>query len=696
MQDLHPTYQVPDGKFQELSIIMGIRVEMKRLYLYLLSLLCILLLAGLKTDTAWAATGTVQLMPCTDPLGCIEIRAGEPVVVAGFFDLTSLSAVLGQDQSQAAALAAHDFGTIMGHRIEFRAMDTQCYGPQALQTFQTLAAVSTLAGLTGPTCNDVLQDILVPISTRGLSVVVPATMDMAFSHPLQIQGGQWQPGYYTTAADDNHQGVLAAHYAFHHLRARTLAVVDDGNPALDTLRQAMIRAFRIYGGTIVGQESLTLGHGTATAVWEKVVARQPDAVYLPVGHQDALRLIQAARALPALQSIPLLASADWLTSHVANAVQGTGLAIHAAGPYIPESLWAEFHLRWQAFHAQTPATLRGPHAYDAMSLLLQAIRMTARQDTAGNLSVGRLALRQGLTATSGFPGMTGVLACTETGQCGVQEAWGIFRLATAPGAIALWPPPLVHKPNTPAISVPRFMGRSLDTISLYRGPDTDFPIVGTILRGTVLHVSGTTSDQTWYRLATGGWLATQQVELHDVGLPIISALPILPVPPATQLRTGAPDWPVPFQTSHEAADGMTLRLEALMRPGNPGYNSTVPLSALQSLPCGKPPCGRVATRISLANTSRSREQQVSVNDFYLHRIRAHDTFPERIEASALLCKVRRFKPDGDTIFSGIGFITRDLCFEVPDTARVSWLYALVYKPSRSDREPETEVYFSLQ
>jgi branched-chain amino acid transport system substrate-binding protein len=61
------------------------------------------------------------------------------------------------------------------------------------------------------------------------------------------------------------------------------------------------------------------------------------------------------------------------------------------------------------------------HAYDATTILLDAIEKVAIQDTDGTLHLGRQALREAVYATSGYQGLTGSLTCSEFGDCGAAK-----------------------------------------------------------------------------------------------------------------------------------------------------------------------------------------------------------------------------------------------------------------------------------
>ena len=80
------------------------------------------------------------------------------------------------------------------------------------------------------------------------------------------------------------------------------------------------------------------------------------------------------------------------------------------------------------------------HMYDAVRMLLHAISESAQVDAEGNLLIGKQAIRDALSAIEGFPGITGTLACGETGDCATGEALAVYQI----NDMEAWPPELVN------------------------------------------------------------------------------------------------------------------------------------------------------------------------------------------------------------------------------------------------------------
>jgi branched-chain amino acid transport system substrate-binding protein len=96
----------------------------------------------------------------------------------------------------------------------------------------------------------------------------------------------------------------------------------------------------------------------------------------------------------------------------------------------------------QAFHA---------HGYDAANILFSALDKVAVQD-GDTLYVPLGALRDAIYATTDFPGVTGVLSCSDSGDCGAPLI-AVYQISQAEidGA---WPP-APHLADRGAPGVPR-------------------------------------------------------------------------------------------------------------------------------------------------------------------------------------------------------------------------------------------------
>jgi branched-chain amino acid transport system substrate-binding protein len=81
------------------------------------------------------------------------------------------------------------------------------------------------------------------------------------------------------------------------------------------------------------------------------------------------------------------------------------------------ALYDKFLETYQEEFGTEPTAPFHAHAYDATTMVLNAIVASAKQDADGTLLIGRQALRDALFATAGMEGITGTITCNEYGDC---------------------------------------------------------------------------------------------------------------------------------------------------------------------------------------------------------------------------------------------------------------------------------------
>ena len=100
----------------------------------------------------------------------------------------------------------------------------------------------------------------------------------------------------------------------------------------------------------------------------------------------------------------------------------------------------EFIPAYEDQFGSEPTSVFHAHAFDAATIVFDAI-----EEVDGSLSIPRQALRDAVFATEGYEGMTGIITCTELGDCATDVTIGIFE---GPN----WPVEGGAKPDTPVYS----------------------------------------------------------------------------------------------------------------------------------------------------------------------------------------------------------------------------------------------------
>jgi branched-chain amino acid transport system substrate-binding protein len=356
--------------------------------------------------------------PVEDPLGTVEIPAGEPVHIAYWGVLSGADSSLGEDSKQGVQIAVNDLGQFKGHDILLTQEDGLCTPEGGATAATKLAADSTLVGLIGSACSDEVVGGIKTITEAGLTTISPSNTRPALTAENR---DATYAGYARTAHNDNLQGKVAAEYAYNQLGVKKAATIHDGSGYAEALAGVFEKEFTALGGEIVASEAIAKGTTDMSTTLKTMAAGAPELIYMPLFIAEAGFLKAQIPTTTGLENVKTLGadghySADFLKA-AGNAAVGhlqTSPNFSAfTGDYAGfiTKLKAEFGDKspLSAFHAQ---------AYDATNILFAALDKVAVENADGSLTVPKGALRDAIFATKDFVGLTGTLSCTPTGDCG--------------------------------------------------------------------------------------------------------------------------------------------------------------------------------------------------------------------------------------------------------------------------------------
>jgi hypothetical protein len=108
-------------------------------------ILCALLVTGMLS-------GCRPSEPCRDPLGCLELDAGQSITIGAPVPLTGQNGTAGEAALSAVQAAADKKGNILGHAIRVQKADFDCTNDQAVTVAERLTGEATLVGAIAPAC----------------------------------------------------------------------------------------------------------------------------------------------------------------------------------------------------------------------------------------------------------------------------------------------------------------------------------------------------------------------------------------------------------------------------------------------------------------------------------------------------------------------------------------------------------------
>ena len=255
------------------------------------------------------------------------------------------------------------------------------------------------------------------------------------TNPGLTADGTHQPFYLRTAHNDKIQGAIVSDFVYTKQGITTAATINDESPYADGLAAAFRANFEAAGGTITSVEAINSGDTDFKPLLTSIAAKNPGALYFP-DFNPACALI-AKQAADIMPDTLLIGSDGCLATDFLDTAGSAANGVYASSPDL--SVFAngdfyknEFIPAYKEEFGTAPTSVFHAHAFDAMNILFEAIKVAGIENADGSLTIPRQALRDAIFATSGWDGITGTITCNELGDCATDVTIGIFL---APG----WP-----------------------------------------------------------------------------------------------------------------------------------------------------------------------------------------------------------------------------------------------------------------
>ena len=393
---------------------------------------------------AFAACGAAGSTPPSDPLGVVTIPKGEKIHLAFWGVLSGADASLGQDALTGAQIAIDDKGgKVAGHDINLTTEDGLCTVDGGAAAAQKLAADNTIVALVGSTCSDETVGGIASITSAGLTTISPSNTRPALTAPDR---DATFAGSLRTAHSDAFQGKAVADFVYTVLGLKTAATIHDGSAYAEALQQVFADNFTQLGGKIVAQEAVSKGQTDMKPVLTKVAAAKPDVIYDPVFVAEGGFLWAQHAEVPGLEKVVMIGSDGMFTPDFIKAAGPAAEGNYLSSPNFSafQAGYADFLTKYQTKVGSKPISAFHAHAYDAMNILLTAIEKVAVTGSDGTTYIPKQALRDAIFATKDFQGITGILSCSASGDCGAPLI-AMYQISAAevggswPPAAPVWP-----------------------------------------------------------------------------------------------------------------------------------------------------------------------------------------------------------------------------------------------------------------
>jgi branched-chain amino acid transport system substrate-binding protein len=395
-----------------------------------------------KENNAGGSAGGATQKCQADQFGCVVYKPGEPIKLGTLLAISGDVAFLGTDSQHGAQLALDNLdgnmdgklGQTLGHNWTMVNEDDLCSkdGGQAGGT--KLASEPNLLAVIGTSCSSSALGVADKIlADKGIILLSPSN-----TNPNLTGEGTHQPFYARTAHNDKIQGAIVADFAFDKLGIKTAATIHDESPYADALAAVFRDVFAQKGGTITanGNQAIQSADTDFKPLLTTIAQDKPDFLYFPDFDPACALIAKQAAEVPGLEKTALAGSDGCLESAFlktgGNAVFGT----YASGPDLSAIKQGGFYSQLVAAYktqfGTDPTASFHAHAYDAVNILVEALKKVAIKGTDGTLSIPRTALKDALLKTTGFKGVSGVLTCTPLGDCATDVTIAVYKAPDFP------------------------------------------------------------------------------------------------------------------------------------------------------------------------------------------------------------------------------------------------------------------------
>jgi ABC-type branched-subunit amino acid transport system substrate-binding protein len=353
--------------------------------------------------TCLALIGAAALTIAGMPAGAGAQRAHAGTITLGFFaPLSGPYAAAGIDMENGAKLAianVNKAGGVLGQQVSLDAQDSPCNPQVAVQAAQKLVT-DGVAAVIGPYCSG----DAIPASTIFHRAGIPMVDPAATNPKITAQGFN---NIFRVIGSDDQQGAFAAGVIVNRVHARRVALIHDNTVYAKGLATYTQDALQKYPGVkVVLFDAITSGSKDFSSILTRLRTLNPQATYFTGYYADGGLLLK--------QFVQLGVPGQFMAGDSNNAPQ----FIQLAGADAPKALITTAPIAQQlpsaaTFVKQFTATYHtGPAAYSAYTYDATAVALSAIKAAK---STSPSAIISALSKTKAFPGITGKISFTATG-----------------------------------------------------------------------------------------------------------------------------------------------------------------------------------------------------------------------------------------------------------------------------------------
>lgn len=303
----------------------------------------------------------------------------------------------GTDSEKGARLAAEQFnaaGGLNGKQVELVIEDSRSL-PEAGKTAAEKLMSEGVLGIVGEIASGITAQIGQAAFEKGVPVVTPGA--------TRVDIADIGANIFRVCYIDDFQGPVMAKFAYEERGKRRIAIMTDvKQPYSKGLSESFKRHFIELGGEIVDEQNYESGQTQFTGQLTNIKAKNPDGLFLSGYFNEVGPIARQAREVGLGPEVELYGGDGWDSSEIltsgGDAIVGGFFCNHYNNLEDRPEVKA-FLETWRAKYGGPPATAMGPLAYDAMALMLDALKRASAPNSK--------AIIEALENTEDFKGVSG-------------------------------------------------------------------------------------------------------------------------------------------------------------------------------------------------------------------------------------------------------------------------------------------------
>ncbi len=341
------------------------------------------------------------------------------IVIGQYGSLTGAEATFGLSTMHGIELATEEAnakGGIAGVQIRMVVEDDQGKPEEAATAVSKIISRDRPVAVLGEVASTNSLAAAPMLQNAGIPMISPSS-----TNPKVTEQGDF---IFRVCFIDPFQGTAVAKFAYNTKSLRNIAILVDQKSDYSTgLAQYFTETFTSLGGAIAGSEAYGKGDVDFKAQLTTLIAKTPDAIFIPGYYTDTGLIARQARELGFTGLF--LGGDGWdsaeLTKIGGDAIMGSFFTNHYAVDD-PNPVVQNFIKKYEAKYKEKPDGLAAL-GYDSAQVLYAAMIQVAADPkmaaafadrsslpaTEDSRKAARAALRDVLAATKEFPGVTGVI-----------------------------------------------------------------------------------------------------------------------------------------------------------------------------------------------------------------------------------------------------------------------------------------------